>query len=52
MTQKAETSVCDWSVCPIHTVWEYTKSSPLGGLVPLYSRIVAEEDLMNVVESP
>lgn len=38
----------------IHTVCKYTKSSPPGcfNLVPLYSLIVAEEELMNVAESP
>lgn len=40
--------------CLVHTVCKYTKSSPLGcfNLVPLYSLIVAEEELMNVAESP
>lgn len=40
--------------CLTHTVCKYTKSSPLGcfNLVPLYSLIVAEEELMNVAESP
>lgn len=38
----------------IHTICKYTKSSPPGcfNLVPLYSLIVAEEELMNVAESP
>lgn len=38
----------------IHTVCKYTKSSPPGffNLVPLYSLIVGEEELMNVAESP
>lgn len=38
----------------IHTVCKYTKSSPPGcfNLVPLYSLIDAEEELMNVAESP
>ena len=37
----------------IHTICKYTKSSPPGcfNLVPLYSLIVAEEELMNVAES-
>lgn len=39
-----------------HIVCKYTKSSPLGGgfihLVPLYSLMVAEEEQMNVAESP
>lgn len=40
--------------CLTHTVCKYTKSSPLGccNLVPLYSLIVEEEELMNVAESP
>lgn len=38
----------------IHTVCKYTKSSPPAcfNLVPLYSLIVAEEELMDVAESP
>lgn len=58
MMQKAETFVCDWSVCAqshcTHTVCKYTKSSLQAcfNLVPLYSLIVVEEELMNVAESP
>lgn len=51
MMQKAETSVSNWSVCKVsYTLYANIQSSPPGcfNLVPLYSLIVAEEELMNV----
>lgn len=56
MMQKAETSVCDCSVCTVsYTLYANIQRVLLRGcfnLVPLYSLIVAEEEQMNVAESP
>ena len=56
MMQKADTSVCDWSVCTVsYTPYANIQRVLLrvvSNLVPLYSLIVAEEELMNVAESP
>ena len=56
MMQKAETPVCDWSdFAQSHRLQIYKEFSSGGvfiRLVPLYSLMVAEEELMNVAESP